>query len=202
MTDQQLNASPEDEGIEWVGLDNAPRYPRTLEGWSEFSQTIEVPSTPTTGTNDFDYAINPAARVNPLDQMRLLLDRFPEAFKAASHADITSAEWRLLRYIPGIRLGQLGQPDFDPKAAIIDACLNDHWLHRMPSAFVGSNLRTADIALGMEQPIGMLPDDVAKAVWAILAFTWAIPLGMHEVLQLPWWDYDWLVAFVGHARAA
>jgi hypothetical protein len=201
MTNPQTNASLEEE-IEWAELNNTPRYPRTLEGWRGFSRTIEVHSVPTKGAEDFDFTINPFARANPLDQMRALLDRYPLAFLAASRADLTPVEWRLLRYIGKSSLARLGQPDFDPKAEMIEACLYSHWVHQMPSALVGSNEPTVDIARRMEQSIAMLPDDQAKAVWAILAFTWAIPFDINEVYQLPWWDYQWLVAFVGHARAA
>jgi|SRR5208283_4764640 len=201
MTNPETNLCP-DEETEWAELDNPSRYPRTLEGWRGFSRTIEVQSVPTKGAEDFDFTINPFARANPLDQMRLLLDRFPLAFLAASQADFTPVEWRLLRYAEKTSLAQLGQPDFDPKRALIEACLYDRCLHDMPGALIGSNERTVDIALRMEQSIAMLPDDQAKAVWAILAFTWAIPFDINEVYQLPWWDYHWLAAFVGHARAA
>jgi hypothetical protein len=201
MTNPEPNACP-DEEAESADLSKPAQYPSTVEGWREFSRTIEIHSTPTKGAEDFDCTINPDARVNPLAQIRFLLERFPEAFLAASQSDLTPAEWRLLRYINKTSLAQLGQPDFDPRAAMRDACFNSQWLHDMPGAFVGSEQRASDIADGMDLSIAALPIDQAKAVWAVLAFTWAIPLAKNEVLQLPWWNYQWLVAFVGHARAA
>jgi len=70
-----------------------------------------------------------------------------------------------------------------------------------PREFIGSDQPTFGIALGMEPIISDLKMDHAKAVWSILAFTWAIKLEKHEVLHLPFWDYEWLLEFIAHAKA-
>ena len=192
------STSPDDS---W-GLYLEPRYPCTVEGWRGYAGTIEVHSATPQGTHDYDQVINPLARGNPVDQMQWLLERFPCDFLAASQAPFTPVQWRLLHYIRDCRLSRLGQPDFDPQAALLYACLDDNWLSDVPREFVGADQPTAEIAVGMEQVIAGLTIDQAKAVWAIVAFTWAIRLEKHEVLHLPWWYYHWLLEFVRHARVA
>jgi hypothetical protein len=152
--------------------------------------------------HDYDLVVNPIARGDPVDQMQRLLELFPHDFLAASQAPFTAVEWRLLHYIRDCRLSRLGQPDFDPQAALLYACLDDNWLSDVPREFVGADQPTAEIAVGMEQVIAGLTIDQAKAVWSIVAFTWAIHLEKHEVLHLPWWYYHWLLEFVRHAKMA
>jgi hypothetical protein len=186
---------------EFWALDSKPQYPRTIEEWSALTDAFEVQFPRPTGVQDFDLTLNPMARANPLSQFVRLLDRFPMDFLAASKA-FDAVEWRLLYYARSYYFANLGQPDFDAIGALQLDCPKVAGLDEIPSELLGTDASPAEVALGMYENFHELSVDQAKAVWAILAFVWSIRLERYEVLQLPWWDYHWLLEFVRHARVA
>jgi len=176
-----------------------PRFPIDPQKWSLSSPIHAVGDLVPVGAYSYDLIINPGARTNPLMLFVSLRSAFPWAF--AEVGDTLSAhQWRFLYYACQGGLGLLAQPDFNPQQALRTLCLTESVAMAPPLEWLGTNEPLPDVIQGVRQSIENLTVDQCKAVWSIVAFVQALRLGIHEVLQLPWHDDQWLAAFIEHAE--
>ena len=175
----------------------SPRFPDDPREWSSPTHIIGDPVP--AGVYSYDLVINPAARTNPLILFVALRRAFPWAFAEAG-ATLSAPQWRFLYYACQGGFGLLGQPDFNPQQAMRTLCCIESVGMAPPIEWLGTDEPLPDLAQGIRQSIENLTTDQCKAVWAIVAFVQGVRLGIHEVLQLPWYDEQWLAAFIEHAE--
>ena len=176
-------------------LDAPVRFPITPEDWDMRPCLPPTPRSPVVGQEAFDLLINHRARRPPASTMKKLITSYPDTFAAASVA-LKPHEWRTLHYLDQYPMAALGCPSFNGVRTLLEILNRDESLNDVPQMWTGALDPTACVLLDLRAVVSDLGLDVAKATWAILAFSRSLGMEKHEVLQLPWWSTWWISRFL------
>lgn len=172
-------------------LNDAPRFPTTVEEWDRVVQLPTRPPLKIVGGHAYDLAVNRKARRPVTSTMRRVIRDFRTDFEVAA-AFYQPSQWKLLYYLGDYPLPALADPSFDAVRVF-------HFIYELktsvvtvPSEWIGSPESSADMLWDLQAFRYEIGSDIAKAAWSILAFAQSLGLERTEVLHVPWWQVWWI----------
>jgi hypothetical protein len=195
----QSSENKEFDADAFWGLKEESRFPLTQEEWDLMHWLPGSPPAKIVGEQGFDLFVNDKSRRPVTETMAMLFSEFRENFEAASEA-LKPTHWRLLFYLDQFPMAALGQSSFDPVKELTLIVNQDSSQTDVPIEWIGSTTPVDWVLQDIRILLYDTDVDLAKALWAILAFARSLGLEKNEVLQVKFWECWWIDRFLKAAK--